>query len=92
MHQPSIQITPASTNLSSARLNVHVNLISVSSRITSINPRTMRSRRSRPRSPVRWPCRNADVPAKKTNAGAQKCVTQRVKNTAAVGPPAGTPA
>src|SRR5437868_2189259 len=31
------------------------------------------------------------VPARNTNAGAQKWVIQRVKNTAAVGPPAGTP-
>jgi hypothetical protein len=31
------------------------------------------------------------VPAKKTNAGAQKCVIQRVKKIAAVGPPAGRP-
>lgn len=31
------------------------------------------------------------MPAKKTNPGAQKCVTQRVKKTPAAGPPAGTP-
>ena len=37
------------------------------------------------------PCRNAAVPAKKTNAGAQKCVIHRVKKTPGVGPPAGTP-
>ena len=31
------------------------------------------------------------MPARKTKAGAQKCVTQRVKKMPAVGPPAGTP-
>lgn len=34
----------------------------------------------------------ADVPAKKTKPGAQKWVTQRVKKTPGLGPPAGTPA
>ena len=42
-------------------------------------------------SPSWRPCRNALVPARKTKAGAQKCVTQRVKNTPGEGPPAGTP-
>jgi hypothetical protein len=34
---------------------------------------------------------NALVPARKMNAGAQKCVTHRVKKIARVGPPAGRP-
>jgi hypothetical protein len=34
---------------------------------------------------------NALVPARKMNAGAQKCVTHRVKKIPGVGPPAGRP-
>src|SRR3954465_12183486 len=62
----------------------------VSSSRMSIRPRVMRYRARSPRATFR-PCRNAAVPAKNTNPGAQKCVIQRVKNTPGVGPPAGTP-
>jgi hypothetical protein len=47
--------------------------------------------RERPEEVRFRPERNALVPAKKTNAGAQKCVTQRVKKMPGVGPPAGSP-
>ena len=36
--------------------------------------------------------KNALVPARKMNAGAQKCVTQRVQKIPGSGPPAGSPA
>src|SRR2546427_12307981 len=51
-------------------------------------PRTHRKRaRSLCLRPYKW----ALVPARKMNAGATKCVTQRVKKIPAVGPPAGSP-
>jgi hypothetical protein len=73
-------------------LNVHANRNSVSSSSTSHNPRITRNRESAARDCTFCPYRYAAVPARKTNAGAQKWVTQRVKNTAGSGPPAGTPA
>src|SRR5439155_24279938 len=64
--------------------------MSVSSRSTSSTPRVASQRViEKPATPP--PRRYAEVPARKKNAGAQKWVTQRVRNTPAVGPPAGTP-
>ena len=91
MHQPNIQMTPARSRPKS-NVNVHATWSTVSSSTTSSSPRVIRNADQRRR--VSGSCRRgyALVPARNANAGAQKCVTHRVKNTPAVGPPAGTPA
>jgi hypothetical protein len=69
-------------------LNVQATRRTVSSSTISQSPRVSRNRET---SGWRRAYRKALVPARNTNAGAQKCVIQRVKKTAAEGPPAGTP-
>ena len=89
MHQPSIQMTPASTNgivdveCPGARITVELD-----------DEQRTAEERYRERAGVAELAavqKRGAVPAKNTNAGAQKCVTQRVKKTPAVGPPAGMP-
>ena len=49
----------------------------VNSRMMSQIPRVSRKVLNS-RFPFRWPTRNAEVPARNTKTGAQKCVIQRV--------------
>ena len=56
----------------------------VTSSTTSHRPRVSRNRASRAGSLPLAPCSHADTPARKTNVGAQKWVTQRVAYTTAV--------
>src|SRR5262245_48561629 len=71
------QITPASRNWFQPKLKVQASRMSVSSSTISHAPRVARKRASSAR-PVRRPWRKAPAPARNTNTGAQKCVTQRI--------------
>src|SRR5215210_7946377 len=79
--QPSAQITAPSKPWKLMR-KVHPKVTSVSSRKTSHSPRVSRKRDSSPFVLPRVQERNAPVPARKPNTGAQKCVIQRVRNNA----------
>ncbi len=59
-----------------------LNFTTVSSRNTSQTPREARNAASSPRDRPRTPARYAPVPARNAKAGAQKCVTHRVRNIA----------
>jgi hypothetical protein len=63
---------------------LNANAISVSSSPISHSPRTSAKRATAPRSPLRARCRYTDAPARNTNVGAHRCVTQRVANSATV--------
>src|SRR6185503_14154707 len=91
MHQPSIQITPARVKAPKFKLKVQKKRINVSSNTTSSSPRLSRNFDSAGRLFTFCPYRNALVPARKTKAGTQKWVTQRVKKMPGSGPPEGMP-
>ena len=76
MHQPIAQIT--CRGVSSGIENDQPKATTVSSSTTSHRPRVSRNRASRAGSLPLAPCSQAETPARNTNVGAQKCVTQRV--------------
>src|SRR5512146_2608273 len=80
--QPIAQITCTKTNWNNVK--VQLQLTSVKSSTTSHSPRVIRKRCISARvQPRERQYSHALVPARKTNVGAQKCVIQRVRNSAA---------
>src|SRR5215216_4086212 len=64
--------------------NVHPNVIRISSTMTNHMPRVSRYRAVCLGFRFFIPYKKEDVPARKTNTGAQKCVIQRVKKSRGV--------
>ena len=64
--------------------NVHLNVTIMISAKTSQSPRVKRNHAVSLMFSFFEPRRKADVPARKRNTGAQKCVIQRVKNSSGV--------
>ena len=81
--QPSAQSTDAGRKCQS-KWNVIPNQTTVYSSTMSHSPRVSRNRESCGLVLPRAAARYAPAPARKVKTGAQKCVTQRVRNSAAV--------
>ncbi len=80
MARPSTQIT-CSRNIGDAGLKLHAKLITTVSSSISHSPR-FNKKPANSFFVFLSPTKNAEVPARNTNTGAQKCVIHRVKNTA----------
>ena len=76
MLTPIAQMTCRNTN---GNAKLRPNAMTVSSSTISHAPRVSRKRESLGLSLPLAPCRYTETPARKTNVGAHRCVTQRVR-------------